>query len=141
MINKVIFEGYIAKDIELRKTQNDKSVINFSLGVPRLKQKGKEAQSDFFNCVVWGATADVLARYFRKGSAISIEGRLESSSYQKDGRTVYKVDVQVEKLHFPPSSKKSIENQSIETDLKGSNEFDDFDAGPTLDISSDDLPF
>lgn len=137
MINKVIFEGYIAKDIELRKTQNDKSVINFSLGVPRLKQKGKEAQSDFFNCVVWGATADVLARYFRKGSAISIEGRLESSSYQKDGNTLYKTEVQVERLHFPPANKVITQIQSTEN----TDNFDDFSAGHALDISSEELPF
>jgi single-strand DNA-binding protein len=67
------------------------SVTTFSIAVNR---RGKEAQTDFINCVAWRQTADFICRYFKKGSSICISGSVQTRSYEdKQGvkRTVTEI--------------------------------------------------
>lgn len=48
------------------------------------------------NCVVWGLTAENLAKFTKKGSAVGVSGMLQSRSYEKDGHKVYVTEILVE---------------------------------------------
>ena len=90
-INKVILGGRLTADPELKATPQGVSVTSFSIAVNR---KGKDAQTDFINCVAWRNTADFICRYFKKGSSICVSGSIQvRSSEDKQGvkRTVTEI--------------------------------------------------
>jgi single-strand DNA-binding protein len=158
MLNKVIIIGRFTRDLELRKTQNGKSVLNFSLASSR-KYGGNE-QVDYINFIAWEKGAEIIAQYMKKGSLIQIEGRIVSRSYDdRDGKKVYVQEVLVENFNFldsrsstspqqqsPQSSYSSNQYSQPQSSYTVSDPYADFASsddndGPLLDISSDDLPF
>ena len=97
MLNTVILMGRLTADPELRTTNNNLSVLSFSVAVDRNYQaQGQERQADFINCVAWRQNADFISKYFRKGQMIAIEGSIQTRSYEdKNGnkRTAFEVIV------------------------------------------------
>lgn len=47
-----------------------------------------------------GKLAENLSRFSGKGLRVVVEGRLETGSYEKDGRTVYTTDVRASNVEF-----------------------------------------
>jgi single-strand DNA-binding protein len=156
MLNKAIIIGRFTRDLELRKTQNGKSVLSFTLASSR-KYGGNE-QVDYVSCTVWEKGAEIIAQYMKKGSLIQVEGRNVSRSYDdKDGKKVYIQEVLVESFNFLDSRSSSTQNTSTSSNYSNqyntpqsnytvSDPYADFASsddqdGPLLDISSDDLPF
>lgn len=97
-MNKVILLGRLTADPEIRYA-GDTHVANFTVAVNR-RRKEQEHTADFPRCVAFGKVADLINKYFRKGSQIGITGHLQTGSYEKDGRKVYTTDVIVEELDF-----------------------------------------
>ena len=105
-MNKVIVVGNLTKSIELRYTGTGLAVANFTLAIKReTKNKDGEYDSDFINCIAFGNHAEMISKFFDKGSKIGIEGHIQSGSYEKDGKKVYTTDVVVENVHFVESKK------------------------------------
>lgn len=77
-INKVILGGRITADIDLKATPNGVAVAQFSIAINR---RGKDAQTDFINCVAWRQTAEFISKYFSKGSSICVVGELQKRTY------------------------------------------------------------
>lgn len=93
-MNNVCLIGRIVKDIELNTTQSGNNNCKFTLAVNRkFKDANGEKQADFISCVAWGHQAEFLNNYCSKGNQISIEGRIQTGSYEKDGTKVYTTDV------------------------------------------------
>lgn len=106
-MNRVVISGNLCKDIELKKSMQNKSYIAFSLGV-REYTGSKERPANFIDFKAFGASADTLAKYLHKGDYVIIMGRLERSSYtNKNNQKVYTTDVIVEDFEFAPKPKKS----------------------------------
>ena len=111
-MNCVSLIGRLVRDPELRYAQNGTAICRFTLAVDRRmsKQKRQEAQAnnqqtaDFIGCTAFGQTAELIANYHRKGSQIGVEGRIQTGSYEKEGRTIYTTDVVVSNLTFIGSS-------------------------------------
>lgn len=96
-MNKVIIEGRITHDLELKQTQSGKNVITFTVAV---KRQGAE-QDDFLRCIAFNKSAEFIKSYFCKGKPILIEGNLKSGSYKRqDGSTQFTTDIWVEKVEF-----------------------------------------
>lgn len=89
--------GRLVKDPELKYTQSGKAFCRFTLAVNR---EFNRDQADFINCQAWGKTAELIAEYMRKGSRIGCTGRIQVSSYEKDGETRYSTDIVVDKIEF-----------------------------------------
>ncbi len=154
MINRVVLIGRLTKDPVLRKTLNDKSVVQFTLACNRNVSKDGEQNVDFINCIAWNKVAELMAQYLHKGSLIGIDGRIQTRNYQdKSGRTVYLTEVVVEQQQFlePKSAQHSNENaqgynHTMQSNFNESSNYNGYqDMGnyqkDTVDISSDDLPF
>ena len=77
-LNKVILGGRMTADPELKQTPQGVSVTSFSIAVNR---RGKDAQTDFINCVAWRQTADFICRFFKKGSSICISGSVQTRTW------------------------------------------------------------
>ena len=103
-MNKVILQGRLTRDVELRYSQgeNATAVARNSLAVDRrFKRQGEEQTADFINIVAFGKTAETLEKYTHKGSKITICGRIQTGSYtNKEGQKVYTTDVIVEEFDF-----------------------------------------
>lgn len=98
-LNKVELIGRLTMDPELRYTTNNNAVSSFSIAVN--KRVNGENNADFINCVAWNTTAEFLNKYFKKGQAIAIVGRLQNRSYEdKEGQKRYTTEVVVEETEF-----------------------------------------
>ena len=101
-MNKVILMGRLTRDVEMRQTPNGVSLARFSIAVNR-RFAGKDAQqqADFINCVVWRKPAENVAQYCSKGSLVSVDGRIQTRSYDNNqGQRVYVTEVVADSVQF-----------------------------------------
>lgn len=90
-LNRITVQGRLCAAPELRQTQNGKAVANFTLAVDRDHNR---EETDFIDVVAWNGTAEFVSKYFNKGSAAIVSGRLQMRKYEaKDGtnRTAYEI--------------------------------------------------
>ena len=141
MINRVVLTGHLTKDPELKTTQSGLSVVQFVIGVQRRfvrEDGGREA--DFISCVAWRKTAENIAKYFKKGQLIGVDGRIQTRSYDnRDGQRVYVTEVVVDNFAFL-SSQKGQGNQNP-SQRPNTTAQDPFAGTGSVDITDDDLPF
>ena len=134
-MNKVIIIGRFTRDPEIKYTtgENATATARFSLAVNRrFKNKEGNYDADFINCVAFGKTAEFIEKYFTKGMAIGITGRIQTGSYtNKEGQKVYTTDVVVEETEFVESKNKGTSGSVSE------NRNSDFEEV----ISEDEMPF
>ena len=146
-MNKIILLGNLTKDVEVRYTSKDLAVGRFGLAVKRdFKNANDEYETDFVNCVVYGQLAETIGKYFKKGSKILIEGRLQTGSYEKeDGTKVYTTDIVVEKINFVEAKKEIKEEtpeEKTDAELIASALNDPYaEMGKQIEIDENDLPF
>ena len=112
-MNNVTLIGRMTKDPQVKTTGSGKSVANFTIAVDR-EGKPVEGQPsvDFFNVVVWNATANAVGTYCHKGSLVAVSGRLQNRSYEQEGRKVYVTEVIAEKVKFLESTRKAQPQQT-----------------------------
>ena len=102
--NKVLLMGNITRDVQLKQTSGNQSVVEIGVAVNR-KYKTKDGQEreevTFVDCECWGPRAEVIAKYFTKGKPIFIEGRLKLDTWaDKDGQKRSKMRVMIEDFQF-----------------------------------------
>lgn len=143
MLNRTVLVGRLTKDVELNKTQSGLSVCKFIVAVNRMKDKDGNQQADFPNVIAWRQSADFLCQYGHKGDLIGIEGRIQTRNYDgSDGKKVYVTEVVADNVQILESRKnKETSTPNYSGTQSEDSQFEDFNAGPSLDISSDDLPF
>ena len=86
-LNKVQIIGNLGRDPEMRYTPNGKPVTSFTVAVSRswLKPEGERVEkTEWFNVVAWERLAEICNQYLVKGSAVYVEGRLETRSWEAD---------------------------------------------------------
>lgn len=102
--NKVIIGGRLTSDPELKQTQSGLSVVQVSIAVNRKTKQGEEQKSDFFPVVAWRQTAELIARYFHKGSSICIVGSLQNSIwFDQNKQKHYRTDIIADEVVFVDS--------------------------------------
>lgn len=119
-MNKAIIEGNLVRDPELKKANNGKSFINFTLAVSDdyKNQKGEVVkQTDFINCTAWGTAAEVIAKYTAKGKPLLIEGKIKTRTYEINGEKKYSTEVSVSELYLLSYHKDKPETQSLSESL------------------------
>ncbi len=112
MYNKSIILGNLAQDVELKATNSGKSVGSFSVAVNR--KVGEKQEVSFIGCQAWDKTAEAIAKFFKKGDAILVEGRLKQESWEKDGKKNSRIILVVEQFSFTGGKKK--EDSAPESD-------------------------
>ena len=83
MLYDIKLHGYLGRDPELTDRQGQNGPykqVAFSLGVGRDFGDG----TDWFYCIMYGKRAEVIEKYFRKGSEIIVSGRMESYKPKND---------------------------------------------------------
>jgi single-strand binding protein len=143
-MNNVILTGRIAKDLEIRYTQNGKAYCRLTLAVDRGMSKEKrqqaeaqgQATADFINCTAWGTTTEILNKYTAKGKKILVKGSLQTGSYTaQDGSKRYTTEVlvnHIEILEFVNNNQNN--NESVQP-------FGQFDELEYTEATNEDIPF
>lgn len=115
-MNKVVLMGRLTKDPDVRYLENDNGTCfaRYTLAVERRYNRGNEQTADFIPCIVFGKGAEVAERYFRKGTKLTVSGRIQTGSYRnRDGQMVYTTDVIVDEQEFA-ESKTNAQNNIVE---------------------------
>ena len=85
MKNEIAIHGYVGRDPELKEFEKDgetRKLVNFSVGVSR--DYGDE--TDWFDVTMFGRRAEVIDKFFSKGSQIIVWGRMQSNVADNDGK-------------------------------------------------------
>ena len=97
-LNKVILGGRMTADPELKQTPQGVSVTSFSVAVNR---RGKDAQTDFINCVAWRQTAEFICKFFKKGSSICISGSVQTRTWNdQQNNKRYATEIVADEAYF-----------------------------------------
>lgn len=101
-MNKIVIIGRLTRDPELKSTNAGTSVCNFSVAVDRTyRDKEGNRPTDFFDISVFGATAEFVSKYFKKGSSIAISGAMESRKFvDKDGNNRIAWSLHADEVNF-----------------------------------------
>lgn len=112
-MNHVIEVGRITKDLQLKQSTRGKNYVSFQIAVKRnYRNEQGDYDSDFFMCKAWGKLAENLVNTQGSGSLIGIHGRLESRSYQEQGKTVYITEIVADEIQYlEPKNTRSNSNQ------------------------------
>ena len=95
-MNQIVITGRLVRDPEMKTLNNGTEKCRFTVAVDRRKKKDQPAKADFFDCDAWSGTGAFVNTWFKKGSAITVRGRMESSQGEKDGvkRTYWAINVE-----------------------------------------------
>ena len=97
MYNNFIGFGRLTADPEF-KSVGDTSVANFTLATDT--GYGERKATLFTKCAAWGKQAELINGSFKKGNRILITGEMQPNNWEKDGKTVYDVKVNVRNFNF-----------------------------------------
>lgn len=82
-INRVVVTGRLTADPELKMTPANVAVLTIGVAVDRnYKNESGEHDVDYFDVVAWRGTADFIAKYFRKGDKIEVDGKLRTRKWK-----------------------------------------------------------
>jgi single-strand DNA-binding protein len=108
--NKVIIQGNVSSEVELKQTQSGTSVCSFNVAVNRFSKEPDAKKVDFFTVVAWQAKAEFVSRYFKKGSPILVCGRLENREWSdKQGNKRISTEIIAEEITFVGNKESSAE--------------------------------
>jgi len=94
MYNKAFLIGRITRDPDVRYTPSGIAVTRFSLAINRpFKNKNGENEADFLRVVAWRKLAEICGEFLKKGMLISVDGRLQIDSYEKNGETIFTAEI------------------------------------------------
>ena len=141
MLNQVQIIGHVGKDPETRYASNGDAICAISVASSeRWKDKAGQQQerTEWFRCVAYGRTAEVIGEYVRKGTLIYITGPLQTRSYtDKAGLEKTITEVKVREMKLLPSKRDGEPaEQKAQNDQKEQTE-----KTPDLGGLDDDIPF
>ena len=131
MVNRMILQGRLCADPEMRRTQNGTAVCSFRVAWSETI-KDRETKL-FLNCVAWQGTAEMICKYFRKGKELAVEGRLSTREHDdRDGNRRSVTEMTVDRVHF---CGKNEDAQGVPPRTDGKSQFAE------MDEDDSDLPF
>lgn len=106
-MNKVILMGRVARDPEVRTSNDGVMMARYTLAVDRRVRRdadNNQQTTDFIGCVAFGKGAEFAEKYMTKGRRFLVEGRIQTGSYtNREGQKIYTTDVIVENQEFADS--------------------------------------
>lgn len=132
-INKVIVAGNIVRDPEFKATAKS-CVVKFTIAANEKYKDGDQwkTKAEYVPIVAFGKTAELVEKYLGKGSAVLVEGKFSTSSWDgQDGKKHYRSEIIASNVQFLSSKKQDGRADAQEPDQN--------DQQPTG--GSDEVPF
>ena len=126
-MNKVILIGRLGQDPELKEFTNG-NMAKFSIAT---SEKWKDSdgnakeKTEWHNIVVWGKTAEFAGEWLKKGQLVSIEGKLQTRSWEQDGVKKYMTEIVADTITLLPSKGDVQESASQEQSFDDNEDDDD----------------
>jgi single-strand DNA-binding protein len=95
-LNKVLLLGNLGADPELKVTQGGQSVLKLRLATTESyldRNNTRQERTEWHRVTLWGKRAEALSKFLQKGERIFVEGRIQTSSYEKDGEKRYSTEI------------------------------------------------
>ena len=129
--NSVTLYGHVANDPTFGE-KGDVKHARMSIGNSVYNAHKKERESSFFNLVAFNGRAEFMSKYFHKGDAVMVQGRIHTSKHeatQPDGstKTHYNTDIIVSEITF--AQRKAVadnvetQDASVQTDAQANGQF------------------
>ena len=133
-MNKITITGRLVRDPEMKTLSNGTEKCRFTVAVDRRVKKDQPKKADYFDCDAWGATASFVNSWFKKGSPITVNGRMESSQSEKDGvkRTFWALNVEDVEFQMGKAERSGLAAAAPEAPDE---------AGGFTAVETDELPF
>jgi single-strand DNA-binding protein len=102
-VNKVIIVGNLGRDPEIKYTQSNVPVANFSVATTdswKDKNSGEwQEKTEWHRIVAWRHLAERAERYLKKGKQVYIEGKIETRKWTgQDGNDRYTTEIIAQQL-------------------------------------------
>ena len=102
-VNKVIVVGNVGADPVLNSTQSGDPVANLSVATSESwkdKEGNKQENTEWHKIVLWRKLADLVKEYVSKGDQIGVEGKLQTRSWEQDGKTRYTTEIVASNIYY-----------------------------------------
>lgn len=103
-INKVTLVGHVGDAPKINTISEDLKVARFPLATNEyyIDKDGNEVQkTEWHTVVAWNKRAGVIENYVKKGDALYVEGRIQSSSWEdKEGNKRYSIEINCDDFLF-----------------------------------------
>ena len=110
-LNKILITGRLTAAPELKYLPSGMAVCDLRIASSRRyfdkKANDSKEETAFVDVTVWGKSGEFVNKYFEKGKAIFIEGRLKYDSWEKDGNKRSKLSIVAERASFAESKGES----------------------------------
>ena len=106
-LNKVLLYGNLTRDPEIRALPSGQQVANFAIATNRTftdKEGRKQDMTEYHNVVAFGRQAEVIGQYMKKGRPLYIEGRLQTRSWEAEGKKNYRTEIVIDSFQFGASA-------------------------------------
>jgi single-strand DNA-binding protein len=95
-LNRVLLLGNLGAEPELRVTPGGQALLKLRLATNETyldKNQVRQERTEWHRITVWGRRAEALGKILQKGDSLFVEGRLQTSSYEKNGEKRYSTDI------------------------------------------------
>ena len=117
-MNKLTIIGNLTRDPELRTTDGDGEVCNFTVAVNRRKGRSDHPEADYFRVSAWDKLGQNCQRYLAKGKKVAVVGPVSVRSYEaKGGGTRFQLEVRAEDVEF--LSPREERGEAYDSDMQG----------------------
>lgn len=132
MLNLIVLEGRLTKDLEIRTSATGKNWSRFCLAYNKWDASSKSNVAQYINCVCYDNKASYLGVNGRKGSRVIVKGKLEYSTYEKDGITISTYTIVCDDVELQYNA--VVEQSTAQVAPKAQDI-------PLVEIGDEDLPF
>ncbi len=95
-LNRVMLLGNLGADPELRVTSGGQAVLKLRLATTETyldRNNTRQERTEWHSVTLWGKRGEALAKFLTKGDRLFVEGRIQTSSYEKDGDKRYRTEI------------------------------------------------
>lgn len=154
-LNKAFLYGNLTRDPEVRALPSGAQVASFALATNRTfkdRDGNKQEAVEFHNIVAFGKLAEIISQYAKKGRPLFVEGRIQTRSWETDGKKNYRTEIVVDNFQFGPGgggeggtgggyARTSDSGSAPRAEAPSKAASEDAIAYPQEDINPDDIPF
>ena len=133
-MNSFIGIGNLTKEPEIRYTNNNLKVATITIAINR------KEETDFIDCVAFDKKADIIEQYLHKGNKVAVEGRLQTSMYEKDNKKYKSMNILINNIEFL-NTNKVVEEDKVVEENEIKKEIEDEEPQAIWNAEQDSLPF
>ena len=139
-MNKAILIGNLGRDPEFNNGNNGLSVTKFNMATSeRWRDRGTgelQERTEWHRITAFGKLAEICEKYLSRGKKVCVEGRIQTSEYEKDGIKRYSTEIIASNIQFL-STKESRNQEYDPPNLGMSNESEQ----KHLEMEEEEIPF